>query len=58
MNGHYLQHSVCDHAARITNEILIVNEVEFRQIDTDIGKRKRAARRIPGPLADIIRHNR
>ena len=30
---------------------MIVDEVEFRRIDTDIGKQKRAARRIPGPLA-------
>ena len=38
----------------MTKKILIVNGVEFRQIDTDIGKQKRAARRIPGPLGAIM----
>ena len=35
-------------------EILIVNGVDLRRIDIDIGKRKRAARRIPGPLPDML----
>ena len=37
----------------MTKDILIVNGVEFRRIDTDIGKQKRVARRIPAPLAAI-----
>ena len=37
----------------MTNENVIVNRVEFRRIDTDIEKQKRAARRIPSPLPAI-----
>ena len=48
------QQSVCDHAALWSNKIMNEKGVEFRQIDTDIGKQKRAARRIPRPLADML----
>ena len=37
------QHSVCDHAALWQNEILIVNRVDLRRIDTDIGKQKKGS---------------
>ena len=30
------EQSVCDHAARMAKEIMIVNRVEFRRIDIDI----------------------
>jgi len=34
----------------MAKKILIINGVAFRRIETDIGKRKRVARRIPRPL--------
>ena len=46
--------SVCDHAALWFNKILIEKGVNLRRIDTDIIKQKRAARRIPRPLAAIL----
>ena len=37
------EQSVCDHAARMANEISIVDGVELRRIDTDIGKWKKGS---------------
>ena len=38
----------------MTNDMLIVNRVDLRRIETDIEKQKRAARRIPSPLPDML----